>query len=299
MVPWPRRSITYIDHLSPTRCRTSRARHGDSSEAGPNGSQPVAPTGSRTGSTCPESTKIPPPYPTRVLRRPRAAKYLTFQVEVLDTSSIASYYKEARHANELTHKTVLGGPMTTAAVEIPGYVTGTWTIDPVHSEVSFVVRHMMVSKVRGRFDKFEGTIVTAPDPLQSTVTATVELSSVNTGEPNRDNHIRSADFFEVESHPHLTFRSTGVRPDGDDFLLDGDLTIRGTTEPVTLKLEVNGFGPDPFGGTRAGFSASGEINRNDFGVSDNGPIPGATGGVIVSEKVAITLESEGVLDKSE
>ena len=164
--------------------------------------------------------------------------------------------------------------MSETAVEIPGYVAGTWTIDPVHSEVSFVVRHMMVSKVRGRFDKFEGTIVTAPDPLQSSVTATVELSSVNTGEPNRDNHIRSADFFEVESHPHLTFRSTGVRPDGDDFLLDGDLTIRGTTKPVTLKLEVNGFGPDPFGGTRAGFSASGEINRNDFGVSYNGPIPG-------------------------
>jgi len=189
--------------------------------------------------------------------------------------------------------------MSETAVEIPGYVAGTWTIDPVHSEVSFVVRHMMVSKVRGRFDKFEGTIVTAPDPLQSTVTATVELSSVNTGEPNRDNHIRSADFFEVESHPHLTFRSTGVRPDGDDFLLDGDLTIRGTTKPVTLKLEVNGFGPDAFGGTRAGFSASGEINRNDFGVSYNGPIPGGGGGVIVSEKVAITIEIEGVLDKSE
>ena len=164
--------------------------------------------------------------------------------------------------------------MSETAVEIPGYVAGTWTIDPVHSEVSFVVRHMMVSKVRGRFDTFEGTIVTAPDPLQSSVTATVELSSVNTGEPNRDNHIRSADFFEVESHPHLTFRSTGVRPDGDNFLLDGDLTIRGTTKPVTLKLEVNGFGPDPFGGTRAGFSASGEINRHDFGVSYNGPIPG-------------------------
>ena len=165
--------------------------------------------------------------------------------------------------------------MTETAVEIPGYVAGTWTIDPVHSEVSFVVRHMMVSKVRGRFDKFEG----------------------NTGEPNRDNHIRSADFFEVESHPTLTFRSTGVRPDGDNFLLDGDLTIRGTTKPVTLKLEVNGFGPDAYGGTRAGFSASGEINRHDFGVSYNGPIPG--GGVAVSEKVTITIEAEGVLSKPE
>jgi polyisoprenoid-binding protein YceI len=187
--------------------------------------------------------------------------------------------------------------MSETAVEIPGYVAGTWTIDPVHSEVSFVVRHMMVSKVRGRFDKFEGTIVTGADPLQSSVNATVDLSSVNTGEPNRDNHIRSADFFEVESHPTLTFHSTGVRRDGDDFLLDGDLTIRGTTKAVTLKLEVNGFGPDAYGGTRSGFSASTEINRNDFGVSYNGPIPG--GGVAVSEKVTIHLEIEGVLDKPE
>ena len=155
--------------------------------------------------------------------------------------------------------------MTQTAVEIPGYVAGTWTIDPVHSEVSFVVRHMMVSKVRGRFDKFEGTITTAEDPLQSRVDATVDLSSVNTGAPDRDNHIRSADFFEVESHPTMTFHSTGVRPEGDRFLLDGELTIRGTTRPVTLKLEVNGFGPDAYGGTRVGFSAVGEINRHqDF-----------------------------------
>src|SRR2546429_1585763 len=164
--------------------------------------------------------------------------------------------------------------MTETAVEIPGYVAGTWTIDPVHSEVSFVVKHMMVSKVRGRFDKFEGTIVTAPYPLQSSVTATVELSSVNTGEPNRDNHIRSADFFEVESHPTLTFRSTGVRPDGDNFLLDGDLTIRGTTKPVTLKLEVNGFGPDAYGGARGGVSASRENNQPHVGRRYHAPTPG-------------------------
>src|SRR6204780_2644062 len=128
-----------------------------------------------------------------------------------------------------------GGTMTETAVEIPGYVAGTWAIDPVHSEVSFVVRHMMVSKVRGRFDKFEGTITTAPDPLQSSVNATVDLSSVNTGEPNRDNHTRSADFFQVESHPTMRSLSPGLRHDGNDFLVDGDLTIRGTTKPVTLK----------------------------------------------------------------
>src|SRR5260370_37087643 len=99
--------------------------------------------------------------------------------------------------------------MTETAVEIPGYVAGTWTIDPGHSEVSFVVRHMMVSKVRGRVDKFEGTMTTAVNPLQSRVDATVDLSSANTGEPNRDNHIRSADLFEVESHPTMTLHSPG------------------------------------------------------------------------------------------
>ena len=189
--------------------------------------------------------------------------------------------------------------MSETAVEIPGYIAGTWTIDPVHSEVSFVVKHMMVSKVRGRFDTFSGTITTAEDPLQSSVTASVDLASVNTGEPNRDNHIRSADFFHVERHPTMTFQSTGVRRDGENFLLDGDLTIRGTTHPVTFSLELNGFGPDAYGGTRVGFSAVGEINRNDWNVSFNGPIPGIPGGVVVSDKVTVNLEVEAVLDKSE
>ena len=189
--------------------------------------------------------------------------------------------------------------MTTAAVKIPGYVAGTWAIDPVHSEVSFVVRHMMVSKVRGRFDKFDGTIVTAADPLQSSVTASIDLSSVNTGSPDRDNHIRSADFFEVDKHPTMTFQSTGVRPDGDNFLLDGNLSLHDVTRPVTFKLEVNGFGPDPYGGTRAGFSATTEINRNDWNISYNGAIPGASNAVVLSDKVTINLEIEAVLAKDE
>ena len=187
--------------------------------------------------------------------------------------------------------------MSTTAVEIPGYIAGTWAIDPVHSEVSFVVRHMMVSKVRGRFDTFEGTIVTAENPLESSVTASVDLSSVNTGQEQRDAHIRSADFFEVEKHPMMTFASTGVRAEGDHFLLDGDLSIKGVTKPVTFTLEVNGFGPDAYGGTRAGFSATTEINRKDFGVNFDGPIPGVPGGVAVSDKVTVTLESEGVLQQ--
>ena len=189
--------------------------------------------------------------------------------------------------------------MTTAAVAIPGYVTGTWTIDPVHSEVSFVVRHMMVSKVRGRFDTFEGTIETAPDPLRSTVTATVDLSSVNTGNETRDNHIRSEDFFHIEKHPTMTFRSTRIRPEGENFLLDGELTLRGVSRPVTFFLEVNGFGPDPYGGTRSGFSATTEIDRNDWEVSYNGPIPGASSGMVLSDRVTINLEIEAVLQQGE
>ena len=185
--------------------------------------------------------------------------------------------------------------MSSTAVEIPGYVAGTWAIDPVHSEVSFTVRHMMVSKVRGRFDSFEGTIVTAANPLDSSVTASVDLSSINTGQEQRDAHIRSADFFEVEKHPHMTFASTGVRADGGDLKLDGDLTLKGVTKPVTFNLEVNGFGPDAYGGTRVGFSATTEINRKEFGVNFDGPIPGVPGGVAVSDKATITLEIEGVL----
>ena len=181
------------------------------------------------------------------------------------------------------------------SVEIPGYVAGTWAIDPVHSEVSFVVRHMMVSKVRGRFDKFEGTIVTAEDPLASSVTAAVDLSSINTGQEQRDAHIRSADFFEVEKYPQMTFVSTGVKSGEEGFILEGDLTLKGITKPVAFNLEVNGIGPDAYGGTRIGFSAESQIGRSDFGVSFNGPIPGVPGGAVVSENVTINLEIEGVL----
>jgi len=179
--------------------------------------------------------------------------------------------------------------------KIPGYVAGTWDIDPVHSEVSFVVRHMVVSKVRGRFDRFEGTIVTAPDPLESSVEATIDAGSINTNQEQRDAHIRSADFLDGDNHPEITFRSSVVRPAGDNYLVDGELTIRGVTKPVTLELEVNGFTPDPYGGTRAGFTATTEINRQDFEVSYNGPIPGADNAMVLSDKVTLNIEVEAVL----
>lgn len=188
--------------------------------------------------------------------------------------------------------------MTAVDLKGQGYATGTWSIDPVHSEVGFAVRHAMVAKVRGRFTKFEGTIVTGEDPLASSASVTIDPSSIDTGNEQRANHIRSADFLEVEKHPEMTYRSAGVRQDGEDYILDGELTIRGVTRPVPLKVEVNGFGPDPtgVGKARAGFTASGEIDRTEFGVNFNGPIPG---GVMVSEKVQLQLEVEAVLQKDE
>ena len=183
---------------------------------------------------------------------------------------------------------------TTTTTTIPGYVAGTWRIDPVHSDVSFTFRHMMVSKVRGRFGSFEGEIVTAPNPLDSSVTATIDLSSIDTNNPQRDAHIRSSDFFEVDAHPTMTFRSTGIRADGDGaYVVDGELSLRGVTRPVALNLEFNGFGPDPYGGTRAGFSATTVLNRRDFGIDISMPLEG--GGVVIGDKVTVNLEVEAVL----
>ena len=182
--------------------------------------------------------------------------------------------------------------MSSTAVEIPGYLAGTWAIDPVHSEVSFTVRHMMVSKVRGRFDKFEGTIVTAENPLESTVSASVDLSSISTGQEQRDAHVRSADFFEVENHPTMTFTSTGLRAGGDQFLLDGDLTIKGVTNPITIPFSFEGAAKDPFGNQRVGFEGAVTINRKDYGITWNAALE--TGGVLVSDKVTLEFEVSAV-----
>jgi polyisoprenoid-binding protein YceI len=181
----------------------------------------------------------------------------------------------------------------TTATAIPGYVAGTWTIDPVHSEVGFSVRHMMVSKVRGRFTNFSGEIVTAEDPFKSSATAEIDLKSITTGHDQRDEHLRSADFFEVEKYPTMTYRSTGARFDDGNYILDGELTLKGVTKSVPLVLELNGFGPDAYGGTRAGFTASGEINRRDFNVNFTAPMQ--NGGAVVADKITLHLEVEAVL----
>jgi polyisoprenoid-binding protein YceI len=180
---------------------------------------------------------------------------------------------------------------------LAAFKPGTWTIDPVHSEVGFTVRHMMVSKVRGRFSTFTGEITAADTPLQSTVQVEVDLSSIDTNAEQRDNHLRSTDFFATETHPTMTYQSTGVRADGDDFIVDGDLTLKGVTKSVPLKVEFNGAGPDAYGGTRAGFSATAEISRKDFGVDFNIPLEG--GGVVIGDKVNIHLEIEAVLQQPE
>lgn len=183
--------------------------------------------------------------------------------------------------------------MTTTATQIPGYIAGRWAIDPVHTEIGFSVRHMMVSKVRGKFTEFSGEIVTGESPLQSSVNAEITLASIDTGNADRDNHVRSGDFFDAANNPTMTYRSTGARADGDGFVLDGDLTLKGVTKSVPLALELNGFGPDPFGGTRAGFTGTAEINRSDFNVSFSAPME--AGGVVVGEKITIHLEVEAIL----
>ena len=185
--------------------------------------------------------------------------------------------------------------MSTTAVEIPGYVAGTYTIDPGHSDVAFTVRHLMVSKVRGHFTRFQGELTLAPDPLASSVTATIELASIDTNNPQRDDDLRSANFFEVDTYPTISYRSTGVRHSEDGFDLEGELTIRGVTRPVTLALDVNGFTKDPYGGTRAGFSATGEIDRKDFDITTNIPMDG--GGVVIGDTIQLFIEVEAILQQ--
>src|SRR6266540_2755684 len=171
---------------------------------------------------------------------------------------------------------------------------GFFAIDPGHSDVAFTVRHLMVSKVRGHFTRFQGELALAPDPLASSVTATIELASIDTNNPQRDDDLRSANFFETDTYPTMTFRSAGIRHGEDGFDVDGELTLHGVTRPVTLALDVNGFTRDPYGGTRAGFSATTELDRGDFGISTNIPMDG--GGVVIGDRIQVFIEIEAVLN---
>ncbi|MDP9071147.1 MAG: YceI family protein [Actinomycetota bacterium] len=175
-----------------------------------------------------------------------------------------------------------------ATIATSGLEAGTWEIDPSHSSVEFSVRHMMFSKVKGRFGAFRGTIVVGEDPADSSVEATVEVASIDTGDEQRDAHLRGADFFDVERYPEMTFVSRSVRQDGDRYVVAGDLTLHGVTRPVELNLELNGIGTDPYGRTKAGFSATTELSRKEFGLEWNVALD--TGGVLVGDKVQVSLE---------
>lgn len=182
--------------------------------------------------------------------------------------------------------------MTTDTVQIRGYRAGTWAIDPAHTSVGFSVRHIMISNVTGTFDRFSATFETGENPLDSRVTASAEVASVNTNEPNRDAHLRTGDFFDAERYPTIDFVSTAVRPVGAAFAIDGNLTIRGITRPVTFDFTFGGFGEDPQGNHKGGAVARTEINREDFGLRYNAIL--ASGGFLLGEKVTITLQLQAV-----
>ncbi|WP_018685910.1 YceI family protein [Actinokineospora enzanensis] len=180
--------------------------------------------------------------------------------------------------------------------QLPGFIAGTWDIDAAHSDIGFTVRHMVVSKVKGRFDGVTGHLVTTDDPAQASVAVDIDLRTINTYNEHRDNHLRSADFFEVETYPEMTYRASGVRASGDGYVLDGELTLKGVTKVVPLHFELNGFGPDPYGGTRVGFSGTTEINRKDFGVNFEGVQNGIA---VVGDKITVHIELEAVLRAGE
>jgi len=167
---------------------------------------------------------------------------------------------------------------------------GTYTIDPAHSKIEAVARHLMVTKVRGHFADYEGIITVDEDPTRSSVELTMQAASITTGVEDRDTHLRSPDFLDVETHPTVTFRSTGIEQAGDSWTLTGDLTIIGKTNPVSLDLEFLGVISDPWGNAKSAFSASGEFNRHDFGLSWNVPLDG--GGVLVSEVFKLEIEAQ-------
>ena len=170
---------------------------------------------------------------------------------------------------------------------------GTYAIDPAHSTIGFVARHAMVTKTRGKFDEFEGTITVAENIADSKAEATIKATSINTGNEDRDEHVKGDDFFSVEQYPELTFSATSFDVDETgNGTVTGDLTIKGTTKLVTLNVEAEGLAEDPFGNTRFGFEATTKINRTDFGIDFNAPLK--TDGVLVSEEIKIELEISAI-----
>lgn len=171
---------------------------------------------------------------------------------------------------------------------------GTWNLDNAHSEVGFVARHAMVTKVRGNFTDYTAQLtVDADNPQASSATATIKTASINTGNSDRDNHVRSTDFFDVDTYPEMTFTSTAfnVDPNGNG-TVEGDLTIKGTTKPVTLDVEIFGVETDPSGNERLGFEATTTVDRTDFGIDFSAPL--SSGGMLVSNKIQIVIDGSAI-----
>jgi len=181
-----------------------------------------------------------------------------------------------------------------AAVPTPSALSGTWVVDPTHSRIGFVARHAMVTKVRGSFADFTATAeLDFEDPSRSSATVEISAASIDTGQPQRDEHLRTNDFFDVPSFPTWTFTSTSVEVTTDDqFVLHGDLTIKGTTRPVSIDVEHTGTATDAYGNLRAGFEGRATINRKDFGVAWNAPLE--AGGVLVSDKIVLELDVSAI-----
>ncbi|MBC7725246.1 MAG: YceI family protein [Burkholderiaceae bacterium] len=183
--------------------------------------------------------------------------------------------------------------MTLTAESIPGYTAGTWALDPIHSEITFSVRHLAISKVKGSFEKFDLAVVTTENPLDTKLTASIEVASINTRQKDRDNHLRTNDFFAADEFPTIDFVSSAVRQDGDELLIDGELTMRGITRPVTFAGEFGGIIVNGYGQTVAGASFTTKINRLDFGVKWNAAVE--AGGLTLGDEVTITIDAQVAL----
>ena len=172
-------------------------------------------------------------------------------------------------------------------------IAGDYVLDPAHTRIGFSARHAMVTKVRGQFDEFEGTAhIDTEDPAKSTVAVTIQTASVSTGQAQRDGHLKSGDFFDVETYPQITFASTDVQRDGTEWSITGDLTINAVTKPVTVLFEETGEAKDPFGNLRVGFEGTVTINRSEWDLKWNSPLE--TGGVLVSEKVNLEFDVSAI-----
>jgi polyisoprenoid-binding protein YceI len=182
----------------------------------------------------------------------------------------------------------------TAPTVAPAELTGTYVIDPTHSSIGFTARHAMVTKVRGTFEQFEGSAhLDASNPSASTAEVTIQVDSINTRQAQRDEHLRTNEFFDAPTFPQITFRSTGVEiVSADTFRLIGDLTVKGTTKPVTIDFDYVGTAKDVYDNVRAGFEGKATINRSDFGVTWNAPLE--TGGVLVSDKIVLEFDISAI-----